>query len=73
MRYWDNSVLLPLVVQERATDVVRSLLREDRDVLTWWGSRVEAASALSRLGREGALEGAGLETAFTRLGSLAQT
>lgn len=73
MRYWDSSALLPLIVQERATDVVKSLLHDDRDVLTWWASRVEAASALSRLGREGALTGAGLETAFSRLSSLAQT
>ena len=73
MRYWDSSALLPLIVQEHATGVVQSLLQDDRDVLTWWASRVQAASALSRLGREGALKGAGLETAFTRLGSLART
>lgn len=73
MRYWDSSALLPLVVQERTTAAVQSLLAADRDVLTWWGSRVEAASALGRLGRENALEGGALEAAFTRLDALART
>ncbi len=73
MRYWDSSALLPLIVLERSSRTLRQLLREDRDVLTWWASRVEAASALSRLGREGASHGAGLEEAFTRLAALART
>lgn len=73
MRYWDSSALLPLVVQERTSAAMRGLLRADRDVLTWWASRIEAASALSRLGREGALDGRALESAFTRLDALART
>jgi uncharacterized protein len=73
VRYWDSSALLPLVVLERSSETLRALLREDRDVLTWWASRVEAASALSRLGRESALDGPGLDAAFTRLAALART
>ena len=73
MRYWDSSALLPVVVREATTSAMQGLLRADADVLTWWGSRVEAASALSRLGREGAIDGSGLEAAFARLGTLAQT
>jgi uncharacterized protein len=49
------------------------LLADDRDVLTWWASRIEAASALSRLGREGNLEDSALQTAFHRLDALART
>ncbi len=52
---------------------MQQLLAADRDVLTWWGSRVEAASSLARLGREGSLEGGALEAAFTRLAVLART
>ncbi len=73
MRYWDSSALLPLVVLERTSGTMQGLLTADRDVLTWWGSRVEAASALSRLGREGALEGGKLDAAFTRMDALART
>ena len=73
MRYWDSSALLPLVVLERTSEAMQGLLTADRDVLTWWGSRVEAASALSRLAREGALEGGRLEAAFARMNALART
>lgn len=73
MRYWDSSALLPVVVREVTTAAVLNLLGADADVITWWGSQVEAASALSRLGREGAITGPALEAAFTRLVALAQT
>ncbi|MBA2458526.1 MAG: type II toxin-antitoxin system VapC family toxin [Gemmatimonadales bacterium] len=73
MRYWDSSALLPLVVLERTSGTMQELLTVDRDVLTWWGSRIEAASALSRLGREGAMEGGRLEVAFARMNALART
>jgi hypothetical protein len=52
---------------------MQELLKADRDVVTWWGSRVEAASALSGVGREGALEGGKLEAAFARMDALART
>jgi len=42
---------------------MQELLTVDRDVLIWWGSRIEAALAL---GREGAMEGSRLEVAFAR-------
>ena len=73
MRYWDSSALLPVVVREVTTAAVLDLLGADADVITWWGSQVEAASALSRLGREGAINSPALEAAFARLGALAQT
>jgi len=73
VRYWDSSALLPLVVLERTSGMMQGLLTADRDVLTWWGSKIEVASALSRLGREGALEGGRLEATFTRMDALART
>ncbi len=73
MRYWDSSALLPLVILENTSGPMRELLAADRDVLTWWGSRIESASALSRLGREGALVAGKLEAAFTRMDALART
>ena len=55
MRYWDSSALVPLVVNEAATQRRQALLLEDSIVVTWWGSLVECASALNRLHREGNL------------------
>jgi predicted nucleic acid-binding protein len=39
-------------------------------MLTWWGSKVECASALNRLGREGALDFASTEQALNDLETL---
>ena len=71
MRYWDSSALLPHVVAETATPALRALLSADPDVLTWWGSRVEAQSALARLAREGTLSGALHQACLQRLEAFA--
>jgi predicted nucleic acid-binding protein len=52
MRYWDSSALLPLLAGEPSTERRRAQLQEDPVILTWWGSRIECVSALSRLLRE---------------------
>jgi predicted nucleic acid-binding protein len=52
MRYWDSSALLPLLAVEPSTERRRVQLQEDPVILTWWGSRIECVSALSRLLRE---------------------
>jgi hypothetical protein len=71
VRYWDSSALLPLVVKETATARVQALLAEDGDVLTWWGSRVEAHSALARLARDRQLALTAHHAAVARLESFA--
>lgn len=67
MRFWDSSAVLPLVLQETTTPAMQALLAEDEDVIAWWGSRVEAHSALARLTGDGALDGRLYEAAVTRL------
>ncbi len=52
MRFWDTSALIPLVVAERSTNVVRRWLREDPDVIVWTLTRVELLSALARRRRD---------------------
>jgi hypothetical protein len=52
MRFWDTSALLPLFVDERTGERLIALLEEDAQVLTWWGTSVEIASALARRERE---------------------
>ena len=71
MRYWDSSALVSLLVDEPGSQSRQETLRQDAGVVTWWGSRVECASALTRLHRENALDDAGFETSLERLRTLA--
>jgi predicted nucleic acid-binding protein len=52
MRYWDSSAILPLLALESDTERRRRQLQADPQIVTWWGSRIECASALGRLLRE---------------------
>ncbi len=52
MRYWDSSALVALLVAEPATPNRQSLLEDDPQIATWWGSSLECASALHRLDRQ---------------------
>jgi predicted nucleic acid-binding protein len=70
MRYWDASAILPLLVKEEVTELRRWQLEEDPQVMTWWASRVECASALNRLLREGVLSGDECEKLLGDLGTL---
>ena len=71
MRYWDASALVPLVVAEPSSDVLRRLAREG-DVVTWCLSAVEISSAIERRAREGALGAADRQSALATLADLAE-
>ena len=73
MKYWDSSAIVPLLVSEAATERSDNLLRSDPQIITWWLSRVECASALSRLGRDGALSEGGLRESLKALETLARS
>ncbi len=73
MKYWDSSALIPLFVNQPGSEARVSLLQEDPQVITWWGSRVECASALSRLQREGSLDEGALAQALGNLEAFYQT
>jgi hypothetical protein len=73
MRFWDSSAIVPLLVDEEATRAMQAAYAADADLVVWWGSEVECASALARLGREGALDAAGLRMAFNRLRALSES
>ncbi len=51
MKFWDTSAIVPLLVEEAGSERVRLLASEDGDLIVWWATQVEAASALARLGR----------------------
>lgn len=51
MKFWDTSALLPLFVDEPATESCVALLSSDPSVIVWEGTSVELLSALSRYRR----------------------
>ena len=73
MRFWDSSALLPLISDEKFSDTVADLLREDADTTVWWGTWAECAVAISRLRREGRLDEEREELTRDVLDVLAQT
>jgi uncharacterized protein len=52
VRFWDTSGVVPLLLEQEATAGVVGLLAEDPDMVVWWGTSVESASAAARLRRE---------------------
>jgi predicted nucleic acid-binding protein len=70
MKFWDASAIVPLLVAETTTRSLQALARRDSDMLVWWGSQVECASALARLERASLLDGKGAALAFDRLKQL---
>lgn len=71
MKFWDASAIVPLLVAEPSTRRLQALAASDPDMLVWWGSTVEAASALARLERGAALDKRAAVVAFDRLRQLA--
>lgn len=65
--FWDTSAIVPLCCRQGASDPMRRLLRADRRLAVWWGTVVEAHSALRRLVREGAMTDKDLGHALDRL------
>jgi len=57
-------------VNESTSEKVRDLYNTDSRILTWWGTSIECASALSRLEREGKLTGSLLQETFNTLKEL---
>lgn len=55
MRYWDASALVPLVVAEPVSRLVREWLAEDDQIITWVWTQTEIVSAIERRTREGSL------------------
>ena len=70
MRFWDSSALVPLLVQEEATEELLELYATSA-VVAWWGTDVECTSAVTRLERSGHLPAADATEALRRLRQLA--
>lgn len=55
MKFWDSSAVVPLLAEEPTRAHLLSLLDQDPDVIIWWETTVEIASALARRERDGLL------------------
>ncbi len=53
MRFWDASALVPLCIEEPATDVARGLVDGQSPMVAWILSATEIQSALCRKHRQG--------------------
>jgi predicted nucleic acid-binding protein len=73
MKFWDSSALLPLLVDEPSRERLMAFLEEDGEVLAWWGTPVEIASALARREREGLLKAEEVTTALDAARMLAES
>jgi predicted nucleic acid-binding protein len=69
--FWDSSALIPLCVQERTSNKVKTLAKQFAPVV-WWGTTVEIHSAIARLHRSGELNDAGRQAALNRLSLLSR-
>jgi len=52
VRFWDSSALVPLILDQPQTVAARRLIEQDPELVVWWGSAIECASAIARLRRE---------------------
>ena len=73
MRYWDASALVPLVVTEPNSELVRTWLAEDDHIVTWAWSRTEITSAIERRAREGSLSRPQRREALRRFDAFAES
>ena len=55
MRYWDTSAILPLIVDEPTRERLLELYEEDPQIVAWWATPAEIASAVARREREGTI------------------
>lgn len=58
VRFWDASALVPLCLDQPATARALQLHAEDPELVVWWGTPIECASAIARLHRDGQLAAA---------------
>jgi len=56
MRFWDSSAITPLLVGEADSSSREEQLREDPEIVVWFGSLAEIESAICRRERELSLE-----------------
>ncbi len=72
MIFWDSSAIVPLTLAEEGPEGARGLLREDPDIIVWWGTPVEVLSALGRSERARAIAPEDVDLARRALADLGE-
>ncbi|MHB1455572.1 MAG: type II toxin-antitoxin system VapC family toxin [Armatimonadota bacterium] len=62
MKFWDSSALLSLIAAQAGNEEIKVIFEDDPCIVIWWGTRIELASGLCRLHREGLIDDAGLSS-----------
>lgn len=73
MKFWDTSAIIPLLVNERHSDLVDPIFSSDSNMITWWGTSIECISAISRLERENRISPKEHATIMARLNELRES
>lgn len=71
MNFWDTSAVIPLLTDEPTSEATRGLRRRDPEMMVWWATEVECASALARLERHEKVSNAIADASWERLEDLA--
>ena len=71
MRFWDASAIIPLLADEPNREGLLAFLEQDPQIVAWWGTSVEVASALARRERENLITAAEVEAALAAARQLA--
>ena len=70
VKFWDASAIVPLLINQPATERVSQLLEDDPEIVIWWATPIECISAVARLRREGAFDRNQEESVVVGLGVL---
>jgi predicted nucleic acid-binding protein len=73
VKFWDASAIIPLLADEPTREPLLALLEADPEMLAWWGTPVEIASALARREREQLLTANEVEAALEAARALAES
>lgn len=73
MKFWDASAIVPLLADEPTRIRLLEILEDDPEILAWWGTPVEIASAIARRERDQLLDAQQAEAALAMAHQLADS
>ena len=73
MIFWDSSAVVPLILDEPASEAARLIVEGDDSMIVWWATPTECLSALARRESDGTLAPAQADVARRSLSALAAT
>jgi len=73
VRFWDSSAIVPLLVAEPSSALIRARLGDDPEIVVCWATEIECVSAIARRERSGALLTQDVDRAMLALDELAES